>query len=300
MIPVVLFVYNRIDKTVLTVESLLRNHGVSDHHLIIYSDGPKSSCDTDKVSAVRSYIKSISGFKTVTIRTNEYNNGLANSIINGVSEVLNEFDSVIVLEDDMLTSPYFLRYMRESLHKFKYDERVVCIHGYVYPIDTRLPEGFFLRGADCWGWATWRRGWKLFNPDGKALLKMLKRNHLVKQFDFNGSRKYSEMLESQIRGGNDSWAVRWYASAFLENKLTLYPGRSLVKNIGNDSTGTHCNTTSVYDIELSSTPIDLCNVQVHLSRVAYNAFESYFKREPHSNLRNKVKGFLIIIKRWLI
>jgi hypothetical protein len=202
---------------------------------------------------------------------------LAKSIIEGVTEVLARYERIIVLEDDMVTSPHFLSYMNEALDRFADDERVISAHGYVYPVQETLPEAFFLRGADCWGWATWRRGWSLFNPDGQALLDELKRRSLIKAFDFNGAYGYSKMLEGQIKGTNDSWAIRWYASAFLADKLTLYPGRSLVHNIGNDSSGTHCESNSSHDTELSPSPINLTGIEAKHSKLGFSAFEHFFR-----------------------
>lgn len=172
--------------------------------------------------------------------------------------------------------------MNEALDRFAEEERVISVHGYVYPTDQTWPEAFFLCGADCWGWATWRRGWVHFNPDGQFLLDELTRENLLKAFDFNGAYGFSAMLKGQINGSNDSWAVRWHASAFLANKLTLYPGRSLTHNIGNDSTGTHCGTSTVFDSELSVTPIRLDSVVIEESEVARKTIEDFFraKRPP--------------------
>ena len=144
-----------------------------------------------------------------------------------------------MLEDDLLTSPYFLDFMNEGLSIYEEDEKVISIHGYVYPISEKLPETFFLRGADCWGWATWKRGWDLFEPDGGLLLNKLEESKQTEEFDFNRSYPYTQMLKDQINGKTNSWAVRWYASAFLQNKYTLYPGKSLVSNIGGDGSGTN-------------------------------------------------------------
>ncbi len=294
--PITLFTYSRLKHTRLTVEALLRNFSVENHDLIIFSDAARCSEQQFNVNQVRSFLETINGFRSVTIHHRPYNFGLAKSIIEGVTQVLSSYDRIIVLEDDIVTSPHFLTYMNESLDRFVDDERVISIHGYVYPVKQVLPEAFFLRGADCWGWATWRRGWKLFNPDGQTLLDQLTRKKLLHAFDFNGTHNYSKMLKEQMIGTNDSWAVRWHASAFLENKLTLYPGRSLVHNTGNDGSGTHCGDASLYDVGLSSSPIDIRTVDVSPSVIGAAAFESFFKKSKLSFL--KKVGFRI--KRLLL
>lgn len=241
--PIALFVYNRPGHTRWTIEALQKNILASDSDLIIFSDGPKDAAGSKQsVLAVRAYLKTIQGFKSVKIMEREKNQGLAKSIIAGVTSVVGEFGKVIILEDDMVSSQYFLQYMNEALGLYEKEDDVISIHGYIYPVKGILPETFFLKGADCWGWATWKRGWDLFEPDGKKLLRELKERNLTKEFDFSGSYPYTKMLKDQIAGRNNSWAIRWYASAFLKNKLTLYPGKSLIYNTGFDGSGTHCGS----------------------------------------------------------
>jgi hypothetical protein len=274
----VLFVYNRADHTRQTIDALKINALAQASDIIVFSDAPKSEVQADKVKSVRQYIRQIDGFKSVTIIERENNLGLACSIIDGVTTVVNKYGRVIVLEDDMVTSPYFLTYMNEALDMFSSNDRVISIHGYVYPVATPLPEAFFLQGADCWGWATWQRGWACFKSDGQPLLDELKRSKQIRSFDFNSTFQFSKMLEAQIKGANDSWAVRWYASAFLAGKLTLYPGRSLVHNIGNDNSGTHCGVSTDLDAKLSNTFINLSNLNVVQSQKCRQAFEDYFRK----------------------
>jgi hypothetical protein len=290
--PIALFVYCRLEHTRRTVESLIRNSQARKHDLIVFSDAARSPEKQRSVDAVRDYLAAIRGFRSVTIHHRPHNFGLAKSIIDGVTQVLSDHESVIVVEDDMVTSPHFLTYMSAALDKYADDERVISIHGYVYPVKETLPEAFFLPGADCWGWATWRRGWALFNPDGQSLLDELNSRGLIKVFDFNGAYGYSKMLRSQINGINESWAIRWYASAFVAGKLTLYPGRSLVHNIGNDSSGTHCDSDYKYDISLSESPINLSGIEVEPSKIGRMAFESFFRQSQQSLLmkaRSRVK-----------
>lgn len=237
--PIVLFTYNRLWHTEQIILALKKNKLSDKSDLIIFSDGPKNETDAEKVLEVHHYLEKISGFRSVTIHKSQINKGLANSIIQGVTEVVNKYGKIIVLEDDMITSPFFLEFMNKSLDLYENDDRVISIHGYIYPVKKELPDTFFLKGADCWGWATWKRGWDLFDTDGERLLKELEKRKLCHDFDFGGSYPYTQMLRDQINGKNNSWAIRWYASAFLNNKVTLYPGKSLVQNIGLDDSGSH-------------------------------------------------------------
>lgn len=273
--PVALFVYNRPVHAQRTIEALRQNVGAENAALYVFSDAPKNAAAIESVAEVRSYIRSIEGFKSVAIIEREKNLGLANSIIDGVTRLCAEYGRVIVVEDDLVTSPYFLKYMNDGLDLYERNERVISIHGYVYPVKTALPETFFLGGADCWGWATWKRGWDLFERDGRKLLQELKARKPTRRFDFDGAYPYTRMLRDQIAGKNDSWAIRWYASAFLKDKLTLYPGRSLVFNIGNDSSGTHCATTDGYAGEISEIPIKMDAIPI----------------EENSRVRDQIAGF---------
>lgn len=250
--PIIIFVYNRPDHTKRVIESLITNKESSKSDLIVYSDSAKNESHLVKVNEVRSYLKRIKGFKSIRIVERSENFGLAKSIISGVSEVIDEFGTVIVLEDDIVVSPYFLQFMNSGLEKYKNETKVASIHGYSYPMDTEgLDDTYFIRGADCWGWATWQRAWNYFESDGKKLRDELLKENLVFQLDYDRTYPFFKMLNDQIEGRNNSWAIRWHASIFLKNKLTLYPKESLILNIGLDNSGTHCNDNDYLSKEFS-------------------------------------------------
>ena len=255
--PIALFAFNRIDHLRQTVAALKTNLEAKSSHLYIYCDGPKIKEHAFAVQKVRDFVNQIDGFASIDRHYQESNIGLAKSIIAGVSEVVARHGCVIVVEDDLVVSPYFLAYMNKGLRLYKDEPTVASIHGYSYPITETLPETFFLRGADCWGWATWSRAWKCFEPDGKKLLTALRQRKLFHAFDMNGAYPYTRMLTNQIKGKNNSWAVRWHASCFLANMLTLYPGKSLVNNIGMDGNGTHCTTTDEFAQVISTDPVNV-------------------------------------------
>lgn len=287
--PIVLFTYNRPRHTRQTVEALLKNDYAAESDLIIYSDGYKDEKTREGVEETRKYIQSITGFKLIQVIKREKNWGLANNIIDGVTAVVNTYGRIIVLEDDLLTSPYFLKYMNEGLNFYENEEDVISIHGYTFPVKGKLPETFFIRGADCWGWGTWNRGWDLFEADGVKLLSELLYNHKTKEFDFGGSYPYTKMLKKQVEGKVDSWAIRWYASAFLKNKLTLYPGRSLIFYNGNDGSGTNCGVSDEFKIELSTSPVHIDSIEIKESSIAGKMYNHYFR---YTMRKSRIKLFL--------
>lgn len=275
--PIVLFVYNRPEHTKLTIEALKKNKLASESQLIIFADGPKNEEAEEKVSETREQLKTIQGFKTVEIIERDYNFGLAKSIIDGVTKVVTQYGKIIVLEDDLLTSPYFLKYMNEALTLYEYNDQVVSIHGYLFSLKETLPSTFFIRGTDCQGWATWKRGWDIFEPDSRKLLDELKKRKLTKEFDFGGAYPYTQMLEGQLCGVNKSWAVRWHAAAFLKNKLTLFPYKTLVDNIGFDGSGVHSGSVKIFENHISQEPIFVERIPLEENQLAREAIERYFK-----------------------
>lgn len=293
--PIALFVYNRPEHTALTVQALQRNVYAQESDLFIFSDAAKSQAHVQPVAEVRSYLRTISGFKSVTIVERENNFGLAESIIDGVTSLVEKFGKIIVVEDDLITSVYFLQYMNEALEKYEHEDKVISIHAYSYPTRLPLPETFFLRGTDCWGWATWKRGWKLFEPDSRVLLAELKKRNLIYQFDFDGTYRYTTMLKEQIAGIIDSWAVRWHASAFLAEKLTLFPGRSLVNNIGGDDRATHTKSLTEFQRRVAQAPIVLDDIPIEENTFARQQYVEFFRAYKGSLIQravNKIKSLV--------
>lgn len=280
--PIALFAYNRPAHLRQTLEALRKNELAAESDLHIFSDGPKSSKDAPMVETVRACLKDVPGFRSTTVIEHPTNLGLASSIIHGVTTICGRHGWIIVLEDDMVTSPWFLRYMNEGLATYELDPEVISIHGYIYPVRVPLPETFFLRGADCWGWATWARGWQHFNPDGAALLANLEERQLTHAFDFDGAYGYTAMLRDQIAGRNNSWAIRWHASAFLLDKLTLYSGRSLVQNIGLDNSGTHCGATEEFTTLLTSQPVPVVRQPLKENLEARRQISEHLRGGPAS------------------
>ncbi|ULH30169.1 glycosyltransferase family 2 protein [Leptospira weilii] len=286
--PIALFVYNRPEHTKRTIDSLSRNDNADQSELFVFCDGPKSNSNMDKIKEVRSIVKKVAGFKKVVVYEKETNAGLSKSIILGVTELVEKYGEVIVLEDDMVTSKYFLTYLNHGLEYYKNVDRVVSIHAYRLPFVVETPETYFLRGADCWGWATWKRGWDLFEADGRKLLNKLISENLIYEFDMQGSYPYTTMLKDQIAGKNDSWAIRWHASTFLQNKLTLYPARSLVFNIGLDASGTHCDVTNEYDVDLSLSPIRIEKIKIEEDVKVRNLYRDYFRKLNRASLKDRI------------
>lgn len=288
--PIALFVYNRLRHLQQTIKALQNNLLAEKSELFIFSDAPKDMGQTDGVEEVRRYIKSIQGYKKVTVIKRDSHFGLSRSIISGVTEVISRYGKIIVLEDDLVTSPYFLQFMNDALSLYENEEKVISVCGYMYPLSKKYADTLFLRIADCWGWATWKRGWDLFVANGKELYNTLKDRKLLIKFNLDGAFNYTKMLKRQIQGRNDSWAVRWYASALLSGKLSLYPRQSLIINIGQDGSGRHRGAMDYFKTELLNESVAVRKVPTFEDGIVIREIE-YFLRRQRFNIGKRMLEF---------
>lgn len=241
--PIAVFAFNRPDHTLKTLEALSANPEARLSTLYIFADGPKEGLSVEKLQKVkelREMIRSRQWCGEVIIRESAINKGLARSISEGVSEVVNLHGRVIVLEDDIVTSPGFLAYMNQGLDLYEQNPKVMHISGYTPDINQKnLPETFFLTFMSCWGWATWDHAWKAFQTDSAELYQRLLSEKKLEDFNLGGAIKFSNYLKGNLTGRHNSWAIKWFASIYFKQGLCLYPRQSLVQNIGFDGTGSH-------------------------------------------------------------
>lgn len=237
--PVVVFCYKRLDTLRKTIEALKQNPEAGLTHLIIFSDGPKKEADHLSVAMVRDYINHLDGFRMITTYFSEVNKGLAKSIIEGVTLVFEKYDRVIVLEDDLLTSNNFLNYMNQSLDHYEFNNRIFSISGYTSIIKNPDPSKvYFTRRASSWGWATWRNRWSSIDWEVKDYADFCIDAKARKAFNSMGS-DLSGMLDKQMSGKINSWAIRWCYHQFKKDLYTVFPQVSRVRNIGFTPEGTH-------------------------------------------------------------
>jgi hypothetical protein len=252
--PILFLAFRRPDKTLQVLESLSANKESSSSELHCFIDGPRNKDDKIKISEVKAVIRSKRWAGKLYIHESDANRGCAQQLISSVTALVQEKGKVIIIEDDNLLSPYFLGYMNRGLDHYKDHPRVMEVTGYMFPIKkNNLPSGF-LRGNCGWGWGTWDDSWKNFEPDGQKLISQFTEKKQKYEFNFHNSFNYFDMLKNQVEGKIGGWDIRWYASIFLNNGYTLYPGVALVKNIGFDGSGTNTGETKNFERELSSNP----------------------------------------------
>jgi hypothetical protein len=289
--PIALFVYNRPDHTRRTIQYLKQNELAEQSQLFIFSDAAKDESQKEMVQEVRDIIGDVDGFKYVEVIERNRNLGLADSIIDGVSRLTQEFGSVIVFEDDLVSSEYTLKYFNDALKHYEKEEKVMHIGAYMYPLKAdHLPQTFFYRAATSWGWATWDRAWKAFEPDIDKIISQFDAQK-IHQFSIEGSMNFWKQIIEFKNGRNNSWAIRWYASIFLRGGLTLNPLQSLINNIGHDGTGIHSGINDMYNVVINPLPVTWFPDKLEENPEAYLAIKQFLKTRK-GNLLERGLRFL--------
>ena len=293
--PIVLFVYARPEHTKNTIEALSKNELANESQLWIFSDNAKKEKAIQNVKKVREYIHSIENknlFKMVKIIEAEKNKGLANSIIEGVTKIINEYGKVIVLEDDLVTSNYFIRYMNEALDFYEKNDSIWSISGYNLPIEipNNYKQEVYLSYRGCsWGWATWKDRWN--TVDWKVEdYKSFKHSFFKRKKLNRGGSDMSQMLDAQMEGKCDSWAIRWCYEQSKQNKYTIYPVKSLVDNQGLDGSGTHSGNIRDFDVQLNLKMPMLCE-NITINKTITKNFKSKF----NYGIKQKILELLTIL-----
>jgi hypothetical protein len=237
--PIALFIYKRPEHANRTIASLKACLGFEESPVYVFADGPKTEADVPAVQATRAAARELLGSRAIFVEQDQ-NRGLAVSIIAGTTELCERHGRVIVVEDDLVLAPSFLRFLNEGLERYEGEPRVMQVAGYMFDVPSlaRQQEALFLPMTTSWGWATWKRAWDQFDPSASGWRQRLVGAE-AKRFDLGGRYDYSGMLKRQMSGGIDSWAIRWWYSVFVQGGLVLYPPRTLVVNVGFDGTGTH-------------------------------------------------------------
>jgi hypothetical protein len=280
--PIALFVYNRPEHTRRTIKFLQQNLLAEESRLYIFSDAAKNPNNLSLVEEVREIIHSVEGFKHVELIERKSNLGLANSIIDGVSRLVKDYGKVIVFEDDLISSMYTLQYFNDALNRYQDEEKVMHIGAYMYPLkEENLPETFFYRAATSWGWATWDRAWKNFEPDIDLIISRF--DHEKKhRFSIDGTMNFWKQIQEFKSGKNNSWAIRWYASIFLKGGLTLNPSKSLIDNIGHDGTGIHSGMNDIYHVIINPQPIQSFPEKIEENQLVYHSIKNFLKNRKGS------------------
>ena len=296
--PIVLFVYNRPLHTKRTLEALQLNRHIEKSTLYVFCDGPKehsTSEELDAIKEVRAIVSRIDFCQELIISEEKSNHGLANSVMQGVSKVVKQHGKVIVLEDDIVTGIGFLEFMNSAINYYENDQTVFGVSGYKYPTQKKIKQSSYLLPiASSWSYGTWKGAWNRINFDGQMLLDKINKENKSQEMNFGGNRFY-EMLCEQVKGNIDSWAIRFYASMFLEKGLFIFPKISLVQNIGFDNSGTHCKEDDFFSEVHVSDQVITVSEGLTLQEDIVAVFKKSFQQnnKPTQKKSNKLKKGLI-------
>lgn len=240
--PIVLFAYLRIDTLQAVVSSLLKNELALESDLFIYCDGVKTESQKEKQKTLIEYLYSIKGFKSVTVNVSDFNRGLDPSIIMGVTEIINKYGKIIVLEDDVVVASNFLLYMNQCLDEFELDSRIMSISG--WGIDIERPQGYsydvYLFGrSSSWGWGTWKDRWSSIDWEIKEWNSFSKDRKKIRAFNKRGGSDMFHMLKECMNGGN-MWDIRFCYNMFVKDMYSVIPIVSKTENIGYNELAVHC------------------------------------------------------------
>ncbi|MGJ3196269.1 glycosyltransferase family protein [Peribacillus frigoritolerans] len=299
--PIILFVYNRPEHTIKTIKALSENELAKESSVFIFSDAPKNKDSSEKVNLVREYIDSLKEkeyFKSITIKKAKLNKGLAKSVIDGVSEIISEYGKVIVLEDDLITTSDFLIYMNGALDYYNELDKVWSISGYNIPIefpkDYKSEIYYSYRGCS-WGWATWKNRWNQVDWDIKDFAEFKSSRNKRNQFN-RGGRDMANMLDAQMDGTIDSWAIRWCYTQSKKDLLTVYPVKSRIKNIGLDGSGTHSAITSHYDVEIDKSLKQCIYSDPELDQNILKNFQNHYGSRLHCYLSKQKRSIKKLLR----
>lgn len=296
--PVVLFVYNRLEHTKHTIRSLAENVQADQTDLYVFSDAAKTENGAEKVDAVREFIRQEdwrTHFRTVTVIEAEENKGLARSVIQGVTFVLERYGKVIVVEDDLVLSPYFLQYMNDALEYYENDPKIWSVSGYSFPMRSlkKYPHDVFYSYRGCsWGWATWLGRWEKTDWEVKDYPEFQKDVQWQKRFN-RGGDDLTGMLGLQMEGKISSWAVRWVFAQSNLDMYTVYPKHSYLLNDGCDGSGTHVGNTAEYatDIQKGAGHCRFEHLEIdrRLAREFWYKYSDTLDKKIRRNLKKIVK-----------
>lgn len=277
--PIILFAFNRLDALKNTIDSLLQNEEAGSSDLFIFVDGARlgKPGEDEKVKAVQEYVKRIKGFKSLNYTFSDRNKGLGNSIIQGVSQIINQFGKAIVLEDDLIFAKNFLSYMNQGLDKYKEQSKVFSICGYSNKV--KVPKGYvadtyFCTRSSSWGWGTWADRW---NSVDWNLEEWIIYSKMKADFNKWGGSDCFKMLNDWKYGRNQSWAIRFCFAQFLQNKLSLFPIESKVYNNGFDGDGTNCKKWSRFKCKFDKSDNKIFRFpnRIYLNKKLYKSAKSY-------------------------
>ncbi|GKX65512.1 glycosyltransferase family 2 protein [Inconstantimicrobium mannanitabidum] len=299
--PIALFGYNRPNHIQMTIDALKKNELADKSILYVFLDGCRTSDDLDKINEVKRIVSQISGFKKCILFESSENKGVDRSIREGISYVLENHRRVIVVEDDIITSSKFLRFMNEALSYYEKYNHITSIGGFNFAnsIPQYYNEDIYLSLRSCsWGWATWKDRWEEVTWNVDVYDKFRKNRNLVEKFNQCGE-DFTEMLEQQLEGKLNAWDVYFCFNQMIRNKYTIIPVKSLTKNIGLDGSGIHCSNTNQFELDVDDDFQWSFSEKLQINNDIMNQIRIKFMPKSYRELLQDYKNKFDFMNRWL-
>ena len=295
-IPVVIVLYNRPIHTLKLFQSILDTKKFNNFSFFAYCDGPRNSSDQANIDAIKKILKNFKSKLNLKYFFRKKNIGLIKNITKSINSVLKKYDSIIVLEDDLILNKNFFIFMQKAMRKFSKSKKIFQISGYSYPVNNNKNH-YFLSLSSCWGWGITKKNWynflKFFND--KELLfdsyKKINQSKILRQsFNYNNTYDYFSMLKNFFNRKVNSWGIIFYLYLFINKKLTVFPSSSLVKNNGFDGSGNHKSKNNLFNnkfknINLDNFPNKIVERSIHRLKI-----EDFFKNKLslYAKIKNKI------------
>jgi hypothetical protein len=279
--PIALFVYKRPQHTRQTLEALMQCPGFEQSLLYVFCDGARQPREQSAVEQTRAVVQAMVGDRAI-IRKANHNQGLANSIITGITQLFTQHERLIILEDDLLVSPAFLHYMNAGLEFYHDVPSVMQLSGYMFPLPAlaQRKTSITLPMVTSWGWATWKRAWQCFDPHATGWEILQTQPQLRFRFNLDGHYDYFSLLKFHQQGQIDSWFVRWYWTVFRQRGYAIFPPVSYVRNMGLDGSGTHSSKLAKLLFPPSPHPLATNSIQfsstIEVDQLAYQQVKTRF------------------------
>jgi hypothetical protein len=297
--PIALFIFRRPEHTRRTILSLQDCEGFADSQVYVFADGPRQPGDVAAVHAARFEARRLLGEKAVFVERAE-NLGVDESIIAGATQLCDQYGKVVVIEDDLVFSPNFLKFLNLGLHRYEHEPRVMQVCGYMFDVPQfqQRNEAIFLPMTSSLGWATWKRAWDHFDPEATGWRARLDNVAEAKRFDLDGQFRYARMLSHHMRSTTPAWDIRWYYTVFSRDGLAMFPPRTLVLHTGFDGTGTHDRfAMPVHQAQLDMRATFELPDQVAEEPDKGLVFEAVANFRPSSILRKSVAVTRFVLRR---
>lgn len=305
--PVVIFGYDRPVHLKKMIESLSLNPETSNTDAFIFVDGINDSTNKKNHQLVVDIASSELPFKKVSTVIRDKNFGCKKNIISGITEVFYNYDSAIILEDDLIFGEHFLNYMNNALNYYKNNNQIWHINGYAHPqILRRNKRASISSLAQPWGWATWSDRWRIFIEGKyyeKNIISTLSLKERKKYNFYNLATYWEDALKLDQINKNSIWDAYWYQTIFLKNGLTVFPQLSHVFNNGFDGSGLHCGVNNQFDTKLNFKKTEIFPSKLKVSYlykintyIFYKKIKIYDYFSFHKSKFSSLKNFINWVK----